>query len=147
MPTKMDFQELSRTPQEMQYAEGKKTNRDEILAAYGVGLKILGRTESQTRANAEAAIRAQPQNVRADVRVQIDLDEKTLATDLVNLLKPFFEALRKVTVEMIGSEGTRSVRRRGRTLVGRVPRHRTANGAVNLWPTPVSHYLGFPRGR
>ncbi len=56
LPNKMDFQEVQRTQQEMQYAEGKRTNRDEILAAYGVGLEILGRTESQTRANAEAAI-------------------------------------------------------------------------------------------
>ena len=40
----------------MQFVEGKNLNRDEILAAYGVGLEIFGKTESQTRANAEAAI-------------------------------------------------------------------------------------------
>src|SRR5437868_14798530 len=40
----------------MQFKEGKDTARDEILANYGIGLEIMGRTESQTRANAEAAI-------------------------------------------------------------------------------------------
>ncbi len=40
----------------MQWNEGKQTNMKEILARYGVGQEILGLTDSQTRANAEAAI-------------------------------------------------------------------------------------------
>ena len=56
LPNKMEFQELSRTPADMQFHEGKRLNREEILANYGVGPEILGLTESQTRANAEASI-------------------------------------------------------------------------------------------
>lgn len=52
----MDFKESQRTQQDLQYSEGKRTIRDEILSAYGVGLEILGQTESQTRANAETAV-------------------------------------------------------------------------------------------
>ncbi|HCS50435.1 MAG TPA: hypothetical protein DIW81_02395 [Planctomycetaceae bacterium] len=40
----------------MQFSEGKERNRDEILANFQVGLELLGRTESQTGANAEVAI-------------------------------------------------------------------------------------------
>ena len=40
----------------MQRTEGKEITRDEILANYRVGLEMLGRTESQTRSNAESAI-------------------------------------------------------------------------------------------
>jgi len=56
VPEGMDFKTIQRTNAEMQFTEGKSVNRDEILANYGVGLEIMGRTESQTRANAEAAI-------------------------------------------------------------------------------------------
>ncbi|MGE0536648.1 MAG: phage portal protein [Pirellulales bacterium] len=52
----MEFDPLQQSNADMQFMEGKNINRDEILANYGVGLEILGRTESQTRANAEAAI-------------------------------------------------------------------------------------------
>lgn len=56
VPEGMEFQQVQRTNQEMEFSEGKKMNRDEILANYGVGMEILGKTESQTRANAEASI-------------------------------------------------------------------------------------------
>jgi HK97 family phage portal protein len=56
LPEGMAFTEVQQSNAEMQYVEGKQSNRDDILAAYGVGLEILGKTESQTRANAEAAI-------------------------------------------------------------------------------------------
>src|SRR5207245_446867 len=56
MPNKLEFQELGSSNQEMQFIEGKENNRDEILANYGVGLEMLGKTDSQTRANADAAI-------------------------------------------------------------------------------------------
>lgn len=35
---------------------GEEPNRDEILAAFGVGLEMLGKTESQTRANADTLV-------------------------------------------------------------------------------------------
>jgi HK97 family phage portal protein len=56
LPQGMDFKSVQQTNQDMQFVEGKQTSRDEILAAYGVGLEIMGKTESQTRANAEASI-------------------------------------------------------------------------------------------
>ncbi len=56
VPDGMDFKTIQQSNQEMQFTEGKELTRDEILAAYGVGLEILGKTESQTRANAEASI-------------------------------------------------------------------------------------------
>jgi HK97 family phage portal protein len=56
LPEGIEFQPVQQTNQEMQFVEGKQLNRDEILTAYGVGLEIFGKTESQTRANAEAAI-------------------------------------------------------------------------------------------
>jgi phage portal protein BeeE len=40
----------------MQFVEGKHLNSEEILANYRGGPEMLGKTESQTRANAEAAI-------------------------------------------------------------------------------------------
>ena len=54
VPKGMDFKTVQQSNQEMQFAEGKQMTRDEVLAAYGVGLEIMGKTESQTRANAEA---------------------------------------------------------------------------------------------
>lgn len=56
LPQGIEFQPVQQSNQEMQMVEGKNLNRDEILAAYGIGLEIFGKTESQTRANAEAAI-------------------------------------------------------------------------------------------
>lgn len=56
LPHGLGYEKVADSNQEMQWAEGKQINRDEILANYGVGLEILGRTEAQTRANAEAAI-------------------------------------------------------------------------------------------
>lgn len=52
----LDWQPTQLSNTEMQFMEGKDRNRDEILANFGIGLEILGRTEAQTRANAEAAI-------------------------------------------------------------------------------------------
>jgi HK97 family phage portal protein len=56
LPNGFKFNPVQLSNQDMQFVEGKNVVRDEILANYGVGLEILGRTESQTRANAEAAI-------------------------------------------------------------------------------------------
>lgn len=56
LPGKADFQQLQLTPLELQFLQGKEANRDEILAAYGVGLEMLGKTESQTRANADTSV-------------------------------------------------------------------------------------------
>ncbi len=52
----MDFKETQQTNSDMQFLEGKDSNKDEILANYGVSLEVLGQTDSVTRANAEAAI-------------------------------------------------------------------------------------------
>lgn len=56
MPKGLDFKEVQQSNAEMQYVQGKAMNRDEILAMYSVGLEMLGRTESQTRANADTAV-------------------------------------------------------------------------------------------
>lgn len=56
LPHGLKFNKVQESLQEMQFIEGKNVSRDEILANYGVGLEILGRTESQTRANAETAV-------------------------------------------------------------------------------------------
>ncbi len=56
LPQGMHFNKVQESNNDMQWAEGKETNKKEILARYGVGPEILGLTESQTRANAEAAI-------------------------------------------------------------------------------------------
>lgn len=56
LPRGLKLNKTQESNQEMQWAEGKSVARDEILANYGIGLEIMGRTESQTRANAEAAI-------------------------------------------------------------------------------------------
>lgn len=56
LPMGLKFNKTQESNADMQYVEGKSTNRTEILARYGVGPEILGLTESQTRANAEAAI-------------------------------------------------------------------------------------------
>jgi len=56
LPKGLKFDKVQESNQEMQFTEGKDKARDEILANFGIGLEILGKTESQTRANAEAAI-------------------------------------------------------------------------------------------
>jgi HK97 family phage portal protein len=56
LPKGLHFNRTQETNQDMQWIEGKQMNKTEILARYGVGPEILGLTESQTRANAEAAI-------------------------------------------------------------------------------------------
>ena len=56
LPNGFKFNKVQDSNADMQLVESKNLIRDEILANYGVGLEMLGRTESQTRANAEAAI-------------------------------------------------------------------------------------------
>jgi HK97 family phage portal protein len=56
LPKGLTFTKVQESNADMQYAESKKMNRDEILANMRIGLEMLGRTESQTRANADAAI-------------------------------------------------------------------------------------------
>lgn len=56
LPQGLKFSKTQESNADMRYAEAKNMNRDEILARFSVGLEMLGRTESQTRANAEAAI-------------------------------------------------------------------------------------------
>jgi len=53
---KMTYQQVQMSNEEMQFIQGKEIGRDEVLAAYGVGLEIFGKTESQTRANADTAV-------------------------------------------------------------------------------------------
>jgi HK97 family phage portal protein len=55
LPWGLDFKKVQESNAEMQFKEGKETNRDEILGNLRVGLEMLGKTESQTRANAEAS--------------------------------------------------------------------------------------------
>lgn len=49
----MEFQPTQLTNTEMQFKERKDSNRDEILANWGVSREVLGQTDSVTRANAE----------------------------------------------------------------------------------------------
>lgn len=56
LPRGLHFNKTQESNQDMQFVEGKKLTREEILARYGVGPELLGLTDSQTRANAEAAI-------------------------------------------------------------------------------------------
>lgn len=56
LPEGTDIKQLQQTNAEMQYIEGKGVNVKEILANFRVGPEMLGQTDSQTRANAEAAI-------------------------------------------------------------------------------------------
>lgn len=55
LPSGLKYQRISETNAEMQYHELKMNARDEILANYRVGIEMLGKTEGQTRANADAA--------------------------------------------------------------------------------------------
>lgn len=56
LPNGIKFNPTQQTNQEMQFIEGKNLTRDEILANYRVGMEMFGKTESQTRANADASI-------------------------------------------------------------------------------------------
>ena len=56
LPKGLKLNKTQESNQDMQFTEGKKLVREEMLANYGVGPEILGITDSQTRANAEAAI-------------------------------------------------------------------------------------------
>jgi HK97 family phage portal protein len=55
LPSEMEYQPAQNSNADMQYAELKQIFRDEILANMRVGMEMLGKTESQTRANAEAS--------------------------------------------------------------------------------------------
>jgi HK97 family phage portal protein len=56
LPSGLKATKIQESNHDMQFVEGKHVNRDEILANFRIGLEMLGHTESQTRANAEAAI-------------------------------------------------------------------------------------------
>lgn len=56
LPNGFKFNATQMSNQDLQFIEGKQLTRDEILANYRVGLELFGRTESQTRANADAAV-------------------------------------------------------------------------------------------
>lgn len=56
LPKGLHFNKVAESNSDMQWSQGKDMNRTEVLARYGVGPEILGLTDSQTRANAEAAI-------------------------------------------------------------------------------------------
>jgi HK97 family phage portal protein len=56
LPNNLTFEKVQESNADMQFSEAKERYRDEILANFRVGLEMLGRTESQTRANADAAI-------------------------------------------------------------------------------------------
>jgi hypothetical protein len=59
-------------------------------------------------------VRTQRDKVQADVRVQIDLDEKTLAKDIAQALGPFLNSLRDLTAKLAEAELTQS--RAGRQI-------------------------------
>ena len=56
LPNGFKFNAMQMSNLDMQFIEGKNLTRDEILANYRVGLELFGHTESQTRANADAAV-------------------------------------------------------------------------------------------
>jgi HK97 family phage portal protein len=58
LPKGLHLNKTQESNADMQYVEGKQTNMTEILARLGVPKEVLGLTESQTRANAEAAFYA-----------------------------------------------------------------------------------------
>jgi HK97 family phage portal protein len=55
MPNGLKFDKTQESNADMQYAELKNLSKDEILANYRIPIEMLGHTESQTRANAEAS--------------------------------------------------------------------------------------------
>lgn len=55
LPYGIGYEKIQESNADMQYGEGKNINRDEILGNLRVGLEMLGKTESQTRANADAS--------------------------------------------------------------------------------------------
>ncbi len=55
LPYGLKFSKTQDSNAEMQYVQLKEHARDEILANMRVGLEMLGKTEGQTRANADAA--------------------------------------------------------------------------------------------
>src|SRR5205814_590055 len=56
LPNGFKFNPMEMSNQEMQFIEGKNLTRDEILANFRVGIDLFGKTESKTRANADASI-------------------------------------------------------------------------------------------
>ena len=55
MPNGLKFDKTQESNADMQYAELKALSKDEILANYRIPIEMLGKTDSQTRANAEAS--------------------------------------------------------------------------------------------
>lgn len=55
MPYSVEYKEIQQSNAEMQFAEMKKASAEEILANFRVPPEILGKTDSQTRANAEVS--------------------------------------------------------------------------------------------
>lgn len=56
LPNGFKWQQTQLTNHDLQFMEGKNLSRDEILTNFRVGLELFGKTESKTRANAEASI-------------------------------------------------------------------------------------------
>ncbi len=54
-PTKMGVTGVQTTTADMQYEQLKNLSKDEILANFRIPIEMLGKTDSQTRANAEAS--------------------------------------------------------------------------------------------
>jgi phage portal protein BeeE len=52
----LSFKATQQTNHDLEFIEGKKLTRDEILINFRIGLEMFGKTESKTRANAEASI-------------------------------------------------------------------------------------------
>ena len=55
LPQGVDFKVIQQNNQEMQFTEMKKMSREEVLANFRVPMEVLGMTDNQTRANAEAS--------------------------------------------------------------------------------------------
>jgi len=55
LPQGVDFKIIQQNNQEMQFTEMKKMSREEVLANFRVPMEVLGMTDNQTRANAEAS--------------------------------------------------------------------------------------------
>lgn len=55
LPAKMTYEKTQESNVDMQYAELKGMTRDEVLAALRIPIEMLGKTDNQTRANADAS--------------------------------------------------------------------------------------------
>ena len=89
LPNGFKFNPTQMSNQDMQFIEGKNLTRDEILADLRVGMEMLGKTESKTRANADASIYVFS---RFTVKPVLDLIADTLTHDYL----PAFPATEKM---------------------------------------------------